>query len=183
MTTTLLFSLLLTLTGAADDSFELNHVDDTPKELQRASAKYLGHEEHQEYLKRNDPQEKKEICWEETSHQKLDTIMYICNSLEEAKATCVEKENCRGIYWNSRSRSSPYYLSTSDRGVKSYEPRDKIFTMKKCKRTCYAGKQRCEDGECRERCSEEDSECPAGTTMCPDRVCRHIHMCEHYNKI
>ena len=99
------------------------------------------------------------------------------NSLEDAQDMCVEMDNCQGIFFNSNTRK--YFLSRSAQGEKSSSSTDKIFTMEDCEETCDAGTQRCEDGECRERCSEEDGECPAGTTLCPDGVCKHIHMCGH----
>ena len=99
------------------------------------------------------------------------------NSLDEAQDLCTEIESCKGIYL--KSNTGKYFLSRSDQGEKSSSSTDKIYTMEECEETCDAGTQRCEDGECRERCSEEDGDCPAGTTLCPDGICKHIHMCGH----
>ena len=107
------------------------------------------------------------ISYDRTNCKKL-------SSLDEAKDRCVEDEDCKAVYFDSSKR---HYMLSGLKLKRSRDPKDKIFTVEKCKTTCDAGKQRCEDGECREKCSEEDDDCPAGTTLCPDGVRKHIHMC------
>ena len=117
------------------------------------------------------------LCWEEVSGKKLSKKLggevKKMKKLDAAKDMCVETDGCKGIYFTK----GKHYLSSSGKPKSSKKKGDKVFVMADCSEACQAGEQRCEDGECREKCDEEDEDCPPGTTRCPDGICKHEHMC------
>lgn len=122
-----------------------------------------------------------ETCWEEESGVKLgkklkddDGKKYKFKTLTPAKDMCMDIEECKGIYYQAKNKK--YLLSKSDKTMKSTTA-DKAWIQVECGQACAAGTQRCGDGECKEQCTEEDTDCPAGTVRCADGICKHEHMC------
>merc|ERR1712176_171902 len=122
------------------------------------------------------------LCWEEISGKKLGKKLknskgkpLKANDVDDAKELCLETKGCKGLYLPK----GKYFLSGSNKGQDSKKKGDKIFVITDCSKACAAGEQRCEDGECKERCDDDDDDCPPGTTRCPDGVCKHVHMCSH----
>ena len=120
------------------------------------------------------------LCWEEISGKKLgkklkgdDNNQLIEKELDDAKDLCLETSGCKGLHYNKKKG---YQLCGSNK-PKDGKNKDKIFVITDCSKACEAGEQRCDDGECREKCDGDDDDCPPGTTRCSDGNCRHIHMC------
>ena len=120
------------------------------------------------------------LCWEEISGKKLgkklegdDNNQLIEKELDDAKELCLETSGCKGLHYNKKKG---YQLCGSNK-PKDGKNKDKIFVITDCSKACAAGEQRCDDGECREKCDGDDDDCPPGTTRCSDGNCRHIHMC------
>ena len=120
------------------------------------------------------------LCWEEISGKKLGKKLKDSKGkprkvkkVDDAKDLCLETDGCKGLYLTK----GKYFLSGSDKPLDSKKKGDKIFVITDCSKACEVGEQRCEDGECREKCDKDDDDCPPGTTRCPDGICKHIHMC------
>jgi len=82
-------------------------------------------------------------------------------------------DSCTGIY----SKNGKMFLSSAKKVKDSKKSSDKVFRVVDCEESCDSGTMRCEDGECRSQCEEDDDTCPDGTTLCDDGVCKHEHMC------
>merc|ERR1712151_1130241 len=121
-------------------------------------------------------------CWEEISAKKMGKKLkttagkpYKTKKLDTAKDWCLENDDCKGIYLNGKNKK--YFLSSANKAKDSKRTSDKVFQIVDCEESCESGTMRCDDGECRSQCEEDDDTCPEGTTLCDDGVCKHIHMC------
>ena len=123
------------------------------------------------------------LCWEEVAGQKLGKKMkndegkkLKSKKLDKAKNMCMETKGCKGIHNNGK-----VYTLCSGKKLKPSKETHSAFTVVPCNQSCDSGTVKCEDGECREQCGEEEEaegDCPGGTTRCSDGVCRHEHMCQ-----
>jgi len=118
-------------------------------------------------------------CWEELSSKKMgkkikkDGKAIKTKNLDKAKDWCLNMDSCTGIY----SKNGKMFLSSAKKVKDSKKSTDKVFRVVDCEESCDSGTMRCEDGECRSQCEEDDDTCPDGTTLCDDGVCKHEHMC------
>jgi len=118
-------------------------------------------------------------CWEEWSSKKMGKKIKVngktvkTKNLDKAKDWCLDNEDCTGIY----SKNGKHFLSSAKKVKDSKKSTDKVYQVVDCEESCDSGTMRCEDGECRSQCSEDDDTCPDGTTLCDDGVCKHEHMC------
>merc|ERR1711988_781386 len=121
-----------------------------------------------------------EVCWEEVSNSKMgkklkdaDNKVIKTKNFNKAKDWCVQNDDCNGLFFNGVK----YLLSGAKKVKSSNKATHKAFIQVSCDEACDAGTMLCDDGECRQSCTDEDEGCPSGTTLCDDGTCKHEHMC------
>ena len=118
------------------------------------------------------------MCWEEYANAKLNKKIKVdgklqkSNNFKNAQEMCEQNEKCKGLCYKRKA----FQLCASDK-VRKGSTSSKAIVMKPCRESCDAGLDRCEDGECRESCTDGEGGCPAGTLRCEDGHCKHEHMC------
>jgi len=125
-----------------------------------------------------------QLCWEVESRMKLMGAIRKSTKTknsEVAKEACMEDDRCKGLWYSHKKKK--YIMRSNDTMIASNKRKDVALVKVDCQQACSEGEVRCQDGECKHHCEDEDEKedegdgCGAGLKRCDDGTCKHEHMC------